>query len=144
MKKEINPQPGKINDKSGKREFTDAEAREAIERAVKTGPNTHRATERGYAVSALGGVLVEPGEVVPEGVPVSENWMERVDGKQDRELARAVAEAQAPIQDDIDLEQIKGDALTAMAAEKGINRGKLGDDKLRDAIRAAYDKDRAQ
>ena len=37
----------------------------------KTGEATHRATERGYA----GGAIIEPGEPVPAGIPVSIHWM---------------------------------------------------------------------
>jgi hypothetical protein len=97
-----------------------------------------RATERGYA----GNALVEPLEPVPPGVPVG-SWMERVDGKA-AEIARAVEEALDPQPDDIDLEKVKGDALTAHALTFGINRGSLSDAKLRDAVRAAHDKDRTQ
>jgi hypothetical protein len=48
--------------------------------AKKTGSDTHRATQRGYAVDQKtgAGVLVEEGELVPAGIPVSENWMEPV------------------------------------------------------------------
>lgn len=104
-----------------------------------TGNGTHRATQRGYA----GGEIIEEGRLVPPGTPVSDKWMERVK-KGGEELARAVEEAQDPQPDDIDLEQLEGDALTAHAAQFGINRGRLNDKNLRTAVRAAYDKDRAQ
>jgi hypothetical protein len=116
-----------------------------------TKQDSHRATERGYAIPQRkegqdppAGELIEAGKMVPAEVPVSENWMEPVGGKAEQRLARAVEEAQDPQPDDIDLEQIKGDALTAHAARFGINRNRLADADLRKAIRAAHDKDRTQ
>lgn len=115
----------------------------------RTKPNSHRATQRGYAIPEGGaGELVEEGQTVPANVAVSDEWMEAVGGKRttaaEREMARATEEALNPQPDDIDLEQVSGDALTAHALQFGINRGKLADDKLRAAVRAARDKDRTQ
>lgn len=99
---------------------------------------TYKATERGY----VDGRIIEADQVFSTTAPKGE-WMEPVRSKES-EAARAVQEAQDPKPSDIDLEKVSGDALTAYALQFGINRGRLGDDKLRDAIRAAYDKDRTQ
>lgn len=40
-----------------------------------TGEGTHTATQRGYA-----GTVIEIGEVVPAGIPVSTVWMAPVEG----------------------------------------------------------------
>jgi hypothetical protein len=103
----------------------------------KTGADTHRATQRGYAVDTTtgAGVLVEAGELVPANIPVSDEWMERVKG--DRELAAAIAEGQDPLPKDVDLTQLSKPALEAMAAERGINPKGLSKDDLITAIKAA-------
>lgn len=106
-----------------------------------TGDNTHRATQRGYAIpqtdppEARAGVLVEEGEVVPADVPVSDTWMEPIK-KADRKLARAVEEAQDESPKDTDLTALSKPALEAMAAERGINVKGLSKDELITAIRA--------
>jgi hypothetical protein len=69
--------------------------------AKKTGSDTHRATQRGYAVDQKtgAGVLVEEGELVPAGIPVSENWMEpvkNVKGLSKDDLVTAVKAADEP------------------------------------------------
>lgn len=104
----------------------------------QTGVNTHRATERGYAA----GELIEPGRIVPAGVPVSKNWMEPLRGE--GRLARAMEEAQDPQPDDVDLTQLAKSALQALAADHGINVGGLSKEDLIAAIKAANDKDRTQ
>lgn len=87
-----------------------------------TGTNTHRATQRGYAVDpdSMAGTLVEAGEIVPPKIPVSENWMEPV-GKGGKALAAATDEALDPHPKDVDLTKLDVAALQAMAAERGIN-----------------------
>jgi hypothetical protein len=105
-----------------------------------TGANTHRATERGYAIDGGGkgaGQLVEAGELVPAGVAVG-SWMEPVK-KGDRALLDAVEEAQEPIKRDVDLTQLTMAALQAMAAERGVNVKGLNKDDLITAIKAADD-----
>lgn len=104
-----------------------------------TGAGTHRATMRGYA----GGEIIEEGKLVPAGVPVSDNWMERVK-KGDEKLARAIEEATDPSPDDVDLTQLSKAALEAMGAERGINPKGLSKADLITAINAAYDRDRTQ
>lgn len=110
-----------------------------------TGVNTHRATQRGYAVPqpteadpSPGGVLVGPDEetaIVPAGVPVSENWMEPIASK-DRRMAQAVEEALDEHPKDADLTALSKSALEAMAAERGINVKGLSKEELITAIRA--------
>lgn len=109
---------------------------------AKTGPNTHRATERGYAVDpdSNAGVLVEEGEMVPAGIPVSETWMKPVK-KGDRALAQAVGEALDPHPKDVDLTKLNLAALQALAAERGINPGSLSKKELVTAIKAAAEND---
>jgi hypothetical protein len=131
---EVNPKPGKINETTGFREFTPDEHAAVVKKAAKTGINTHRATQRGYA----NGVLVETGDYVPDGIAVSKDWMERVDGKTDR-LEDAVNEALDPLSKDVDLTKLSKPALEAMAAERGINVDGLGKDQLITAIKAAHD-----
>jgi hypothetical protein len=98
----------------------------------KTGPNTHRATKRGYAVVEGVGTLVEEGEMVPAGVPVAidpahdddaehENgWMAPVK-KSNRALNAALEEGLDPLKKDVDLTKLAVPALQALAAERGIN-----------------------
>lgn len=106
----------------------------------KTGADTHRATQRGYAVDpdSNAGVLVEPGELVPANIPVSTEWMEPVK-KGGRALAGAIEEAQDPLPKDVDLTKLDKAALQAMAAERGINVDGLGPKDLITAIKAADD-----
>ncbi|ODP39259.1 hypothetical protein [Sphingomonas turrisvirgatae] len=106
--------------------------------AKETAVNSHRASQRGYA----NGLLIEEGEYVPAGVPVSETWMEKV-GKDDP-LQRAVEEALDPQPGDVDLTRLSKAALEAKATEHGINPAGLSKDDLITAIKAAYDKDRTQ
>jgi len=98
-----------------------------------TGSNTHRATEKGYAL----GQLVEANDFVPAGVPVSTEWMEPVKGSS--ELERAVNEALDPQPGDVDLTKLSKAALEAKAVDHGINPGGLSKDDLITAI-----KDRTQ
>lgn len=118
----------------------------ADEKTVKlTGDNTHRATQRGYAVQQAteknpspGGVLIGPEEetdIVPANVPISDEWMEPIK-KGDRNLARAVSEAQQDHPTDADLTALSKPALEAMAAERGINVKGLSKDDLITAIKA--------
>lgn len=102
--------------------------------AVKeTKAGSHRATQRGYA----GGELIETGDLVPAGFPVSEEWMEPIKGS--GRLAEAVEEALDPLPGDVDLHQLGKPALEAMAAERGINVGGLSKTDLITAITAAHD-----
>lgn len=96
----------------------------------ETGVNTHRATQRGYAK----GMLIEPEDFVPDGVTISDAWMEEVEGSAKR--ARAVREAQADHPGDPNLEALSKAALEAMAAERGVNTAGLSKDDLIVAIRA--------
>ena len=134
--------PGKIDDKTGKRVATDAEIAAAYEKHPKTGPDTHRATQLGYAIDpATGaGVLVPEGDVVPADQPVSDAWMEKI-GKKDRALAGATDEALDPHPKDVDLTKLDKAALQAMAAERGINVDGLGPKDLISAINAHREKD---
>ena len=113
---------------------------DAEKKIAKTGAHTHRATERGYA----DGQLIEEGEFVPAGVPVSENWMDKV-SKKDAALLAASEEAIDPKPKDVDLTALTVAALQAMAAERGINvkqDGKaLNKDELIAAINAGFAKD---
>lgn len=97
----------------------------------KTGPNTHRATQRGYA----DGQLIEPGQFVPAGVAVSDEWMESLT-KREAKLQRATDQALDPHPEDVDVSKLKGDALTGYAASLNINRDKLSDADLRKAVAA--------
>lgn len=97
----------------------------------KTGQDTHRATERGYAH----GQLIEIGGFVPADTPVSESWMEPLAAK-DRKLAKAVQEAQDESPKDVDLTKLSKSALEAMAAERGVNVAGLSKEDLITAIKA--------
>jgi hypothetical protein len=137
--------PGTINEKSGLREVSTAQANAHHEKVDRTGINTHRAIMRGYAVpdEADGaGVLVEVGEIVPAKVPVSDEWMEKIKGsKAEREAA--AAEAQQPLKDDPALEELSKPALEALATEAGVTSVKgLSKDDLIAAIRAQRDNTR--
>lgn len=139
---EVNPKPGKIDDKTGFRTFSDKEAADAADKAAKTEAGSHRATARGYA----GGEVIEPGRLVPAGAPVSDDWMEPVGGKKasasEARLARAIEEAQDPQPGDVDLTGLSKPALEAEALRHGINAKGLSKDDLISAIKAANDKDR--
>lgn len=106
----------------------------------KTGDNTHRATQRGYAIdpTSNAGVLVEEGEIVPADQPVSEIWMEPIK-KADAKLAAAMEEALDPTPKDVDLTQVGMPGLKAMAAERHINPKGLSEAQLIDAIKAKDD-----
>jgi hypothetical protein len=108
--------------------------------AKKTGSDTHRATQRGYAVDPIShaGALIEPGELVPANIPVSDEWMEPVK-KGDRALAGALEEGADPHKKDVDLTKLDKAALQALAAERGINVDGLGPKDLITAIKAADD-----
>lgn len=98
--------------------FTDKEGNRIVSADRKyatTGVNTHVATQRGYSK----GILLEEGDLVPDGVPVSDEWMKEVEGSGKR--ARAVREAQADHPGDTDLNALSKSALEAMAAERGVN-----------------------
>lgn len=58
---------------------------------TKTGLNTHRATQRGYAIEPKthAGSLIEPGDYVPPDQPVSQIWMVESD------------KYEAPVDDDL-------------------------------------------
>jgi hypothetical protein len=96
-----------------------------------TSASSHRATQRGYA----GGDIIEPGDLVPAGTPVSTEWMEPL-SKKEGALARAMDEALSPNDADVNVEELSGDALTAYAAGLSINRAKLNDKDLRAAVTA--------
>jgi hypothetical protein len=112
----------------------------------KTGSDTHRATQRGYATDpkSHAGVLVEQGEMVPANIPVSDEWMEPVK-KSDRALAGAIDEANDLHPKDVDLTKLNVAALQAMAAERGINAEQdgqiLSKKDLIAAIKAHVEKD---
>lgn len=109
-----------------------------------TGANTHRATQRGYAIDqeSKAGTLVEEGEMVPANVPVSDTWMEKVK-KGDQALAAAVEDAQQEKKDDPAYESLSKQALEALATDKGVTNVKgLSKDDLITAIKAAADRDR--
>jgi hypothetical protein len=105
-----------------------------------TGADTHRATERGYAIpdGTNAGQLIEDGDMIPANVPVG-SWMEPVKGK-DRALAGAVAEALDESPKDVDLTQVGVPGLKAMAAERGINPKGLSEADLITAIKAEREK----
>lgn len=96
-----------------------------------TGINTHKANQRGYA----DGMLIEAGEFVPADVPVSAEWMEPVSKKQAAQ-DRGIEEALSADDADVDVEALKGDALTAYAASLHINRGEQTDKQLRASVTA--------
>lgn len=104
-----------------------------------TGDNTHRATQRGFAVDPKtgAGVLVEEGEIVPADQPVSTEWMEPIKGN--KALAAALDEALDPTPKDADLTQVGMPGLKAMAAERGINSKGLSEKDLITAIKAKDD-----
>lgn len=121
-------------------ELTAKEQEAAIKAAPKTGANTHRATERGYAE----GQLIEEGDIIPAGVVIADadddgGWMEKIKGNKD--LAAAVEEALDPHPKDVDMTALSKPALEAMAAERGINAGGLSKADLITAIAAAREKD---
>ena len=117
------------------RDPTPEELEAQIKKHPKTGDNTHRATARGYAIVNNQGVLVEEGEMVPSGTPVSEEWMVKVKAS-DRSLAGALDEALERPQKDADLTQVGLPGLKAMAAERGINPKGLSEEDLITAIKA--------
>lgn len=111
----------------------------------RTGSDTHVATQRGYAINSQGaGELVEPNEMVPADVPVSEEWMRPVK-KSEAALLGAAEEATALKPKDVDLTKLDEPALQAMAAERGINveqaGKKLNKKELIAAITAAHETD---
>lgn len=97
-----------------------------------TGANTHVATDRGYADT-----IIEAGEMVPAGIPVSKEWMEPV-GK-DGALLAATQAALDPLPDDPDLTKVSKQGLEAMATERGIPVAGLSKEDLITAIKAAHD-----
>jgi hypothetical protein len=97
-------------------------------RTPKSG--TFRATERGYRK----GVIVEPGETF-EATGFTGSWAEHLT-KADARQARATEQALDPHPDDVNLTELKGDALTAYAATLNINRDGLNDKDLRAAVTA--------
>lgn len=104
----------------------------------KTGSDTHVATARGYAVDTKtgAGVLVEAGDLVPAGIPVSNEWMKPVK-KSDRALAGALEEGMGPQRKPVDLTQLNLSTLQTLAADRGINPGSLSKKDLILAITAA-------
>lgn len=106
-------------------------ANDAPKKRLKmTKPGGHRAIRRGY----VKGEIIEEGQLVPGDVVVSDEWMEPVDGSS--RLARAIYEATAEHPGDVDLTQVGLPGLRAMAAERGINPGKLTEAQLITAIKA--------
>lgn len=103
----------------------------------RTGANTHRAIERGYAK----GQLIEPGQMVPAGVVVSDRWMESLTKKEAR-MAEAIEQALDPQPDDVEIQNLSREALEAMAAERGIDPKGLTKKLLVDAIKANRDNTR--
>lgn len=136
--------PGEVNEKTGFRVATSDEVKKVHDSLPRTKANSHRATQRGYAVpdnTNGAGVLVEDGEIVPADVPISDEWMAKIKGKQ--ELADAVAEVQQPLKDDPDLTQLSKPALEALATEAGVTSVKgLSRDDLITAINAERDNTR--
>jgi len=65
--------------------------------AKKTGVNSHRATQRGYAFDAKSksGLLVEEGDFVPAGQVVSDAWMEEAEDEKPARAAKTAEEAPA-------------------------------------------------
>lgn len=96
-----------------------------------TKANQYKATARGHAL----GELIEEGQLVPAGVPVSDLWMEKVD-KKEAAVTRGLEEALDQNDADVNLSELKGDALTAYAAGLHINRGDMSDKDLRAVIAA--------
>jgi hypothetical protein len=82
---------------------------------AKTGAGTHRATQRGYAA----GQLIEEGDAVPEGIAVSEVWMEKVKGS-DKGMAERFDEVQDSKKDDPALDSLSIAALQLRATEAGV------------------------
>lgn len=105
-------------------------------KVAKTGAVTHRATERGYSIVNGAGELVEAGDIVPPGNPISDAWMEKVSGKEDK-VQRAVDDAMAFPPPNPDLSQLSKQALEAMATERNISVRGLSKDDLITAIKAA-------
>lgn len=135
----------------------DTTAPSAKRKVEKTGDRTHIATARGYSIVDGGGVLIEPGEFVPAGTPISlapddrsddsdpravagVGWMKKV-AKKDRDLLDANAEALDEKPKDVDLTQLGVPALQALCALVGINPGKLDKDELIAAYNAHREKD---
>lgn len=115
-----------------------AEFEAEVEKAPKTKAGQYRATERGYA----GGNIIEAGQLVPGDTPVSENWMEKIKGTEDK-AARAVEDAQAVRKDDPDLEGANIGALQALAIDAGVTDVKgLSKKDLIAAIKAAREQRR--
>ncbi len=108
----------------------------------RTGSDTYRATQRGYAINPDNGagVIVEQGEMVPADQPVSELWMEKVNAK-DRKLAAAVEEGLDLKPKDVDYTQASLPALQALAMLYNMNVGDLGKADLITAIKAHREKD---
>jgi hypothetical protein len=101
-----------------------------------TSAGSHVATAKGYA----NGVVIEEGEPVPADIPVSTEWMKRVDGKAESAFERAIADVLDPLPDDPDLTQLSVQALQALATEAGAtNVEGLSDDELISVIKAADD-----
>ena len=131
----IDPLAGKIDEKTGFHAFTDKEHAEAVEKAAKVGAGTHRATACGYGA---GDVLVEVGQTVPAGTPVSTEWMERVDGKAEP-MMKAVEAALNPQPDDIDYTKLSKAALEGMCAERSIPTDGLSVKQMIDVLKASHD-----
>lgn len=117
-----------------------AEDTKTEKKVAKTGSDTHRATQRGYAIDPDSGVgtLIDEGHMVPPNQPISDEWMEPVK-KADRALEAAVQEAQDPLPKDVDYTQMTVSALQAVAAGMGISPGGLSKSDLITAIKAADD-----
>lgn len=120
------------------------------EEVKKTGSDTHKAIQRGYAIDpdSKAGVVIEEGEIVPAGQPVSDQWMEAISKKKEKgapsaALAAALEEVTADRKDDPDLTQLDEPALQAMAVLMGVTRVKgLDKDDLITVINAVKEQRR--
>lgn len=100
----------------------------------KTKGGDYRATQRGYA----GGSIIDPPSLVPAGVVISDEWMEKVGKGDDTPVQRAVDDAQAQRKDDPALEELSKPALEALATKAGVTSVKgLSKEDLITAIRAS-------
>lgn len=131
-----------IDEKTGfRRDPTAEEFQAALKSAKRAGPNTHRATERGYAIVEGQGILVEAEEMVPAGAVIG-SWMEPIK-KGDQRVMDAVEDAQRETKDDPDYTALSKPALEALATDAGVTNVKgLSKDDLITAIKASADRSR--
>lgn len=113
---------------------TKEEIEAEYEKRPKTKGGDYRATQRGYA----GGAMIDPPSLVPAGVVIADEWMEKVGKDKDAALNRAVEDAQAQRKDDPALEELQIGALQALATKAGVTSVKgLSKEDLITAIRAS-------